>query len=53
MITTTKDNTKCIFAHGGMSISTNGYTKPCCQIKKGEGEDQTIYKGDCDLKEEL
>ena len=38
MITTTKDNTKCIFAHGGMSISTNGYTKPCCQIKKGEGE---------------
>jgi len=28
-----KNNTKCIYAHGGVCISTDGYVKPCCHFK--------------------
>ena len=29
-------NTKCVYAHGAVCVSTDGFVKPCCHLKVGE-----------------
>ena len=30
-----KTNTKCVYAHGAVCVSTDGFVKPCCHLKIG------------------
>ena len=31
-----KNNTRCVYAHGAVCVSTDGFVKPCCHLKIGK-----------------